>query len=77
MQTIRGGEYRNRATKISQQSNLIPSQRGEIYDRTYSVPLVLNTGFFCDRSGSRGTCADEKRESVFSQLASLLGTANR
>lgn len=73
MQTIRGGEYRNKATKISQQSNIIPSQRGEIYDRTYSVPFVLNTDSFAiDLVPAE--LPDEKREAVFSQLASLLGT---
>ncbi len=73
MQTIRGGEYRNKATRISQQSNIIPSQRGEIYDRTYSVPFVLNTDSFAiDLVPAE--LPDEKREAVFSQLASLLGT---
>ncbi|MGA2545018.1 MAG: penicillin-binding protein 2 [Rectinemataceae bacterium] len=71
MQTIRGGEYRNRATRISQQSNRIPSQRGEIYDRTYSVPLAQNTDSFAiDLVPAE--LASEKRESVFSQLSSLL-----
>jgi penicillin-binding protein 2 len=71
MQTIRGGEYRNRATKISQQSNRLPSQRGEIYDRTYSVPLVQNTDSFAIDLVP-ADLASEKRESVFSRLASIL-----
>lgn len=71
MQTIRGGEYRNRATKISQQSNRLPSQRGEIYDRTYSVPLVQNTDSFAIDLVP-ADLASEKRESVFSRLSSIL-----
>lgn len=71
MQTIRGGEYRNKATRISQQSNIIPSQRGEIYDRTYSVPFVLNTDSFAVDIVP-AELPDEKRDAVFSSLASLL-----
>ncbi len=71
MQTIRGGEYRNKATKISQQSNVIPSQRGEIYDRSYSVPFVLNTDSFAIDLVPAALPA-EMRESVFARLATLL-----
>jgi penicillin-binding protein 2 len=71
MQTIRGGEFRNKATRISQQSNVIPSQRGEIYDRTYSVPFVLNTDSFAIDLVPAELPA-EKRESAFTRLASAL-----
>jgi len=71
MQTIRGGEYRSKATKISQQSDVIPSQRGEIYDRSYSIPFVLNTDSFAIDLVPADLPA-EKREAVFSRLASLL-----
>lgn len=71
MQTIRGGEYRKKATRISQQSDIIPSQRGEIYDRTYSIPFVLNTDSFAVDIVP-AELPDEKREAVFSSLASLL-----
>jgi penicillin-binding protein 2 len=71
MQTIRGGEFRSKATKISQQSNLIPSQRGEIYDRSYAVPFVLNTDSFAIDLVPAELPA-EKRESAFTRLASAL-----
>jgi penicillin-binding protein 2 len=71
MQTIRGGEYRSKATKISQQSDVIPSQRGEIYDRSYSVPFVLNTDSFAIDLVPADLPA-EQREAAFTRLASVL-----
>jgi penicillin-binding protein 2 len=71
LQAVRGGEYRSKATKITQQSNVIPSQRGEIYDRSYSVPLVLNTDSFAIDLVPAELPAD-RRESVFTRLAAVL-----
>jgi penicillin-binding protein 2 len=71
MQTIRGGEYRNKATSISQQSDVIPSQRGEIYDCSYSVPFVLNTDSFAIDLVP-ANLPPEQRDSVFTQLSSIL-----
>jgi penicillin-binding protein 2 len=72
MQTIRGSEFRSKATKISQQSNVIPSQRGEIYDRSYTVPFVLNTDSFAiDLVPAE--LPDEKRDAVLSSLATTIG----
>jgi penicillin-binding protein 2 len=72
MQTVRGSEYRSKATNISQQSSVLPSQRGEIYDRSYSVPFVLNIDSFAIDLVPAELPA-EKRESVFSRLSALLG----
>jgi penicillin-binding protein 2 len=71
MQTVRGGEYRSKATRISRQTSVLPSQRGEIYDRNYSVPFVLNTDSFAIDLVPAELPAD-RRESVFARLASLL-----
>jgi penicillin-binding protein 2 len=71
MQTVRGGEYRTQATRISQQSSIIPSQRGEIYDRSYSAPFALNTDSFAVDLVPAELPAD-RRESVFSSLSMLL-----
>jgi penicillin-binding protein 2 len=71
MQTIRGGEYRSQATRIAQQSNVIPAQRGEIFDRSYTVPFVINTDSFAIDLVPAELPAD-RRESVFSRLAELL-----
>jgi penicillin-binding protein 2 len=72
MQTVRGGEYRSKATRIYQQSNIIPSQRGEIYDRNYSVPFALNTDSFAVDLVPAELPAD-RRDSVFTRLSELLG----
>ncbi len=72
LQAVRGGEYRSKATRITQQSNVIPSQRGEIYDRTYTVPFVLNTDSFAIDLVPAELPA-ELRESVFTKLADILG----
>jgi len=71
MQTIRGSEFRNKATKISQQSDIIPSQRGEIYDRGYSVPFVLNKDSFAIDLVPAELPA-RQRESVFARLTVIL-----
>jgi penicillin-binding protein 2 len=71
LQAIRGGEFRNRATRIAQQSDVITAQRGEIYDRTYSVPFVLNTDSFAIELVPAELPAS-RRDSVFSALSKLL-----
>jgi penicillin-binding protein 2 len=72
LQAIRGGEYRSKATSIARQSDVIPAQRGEIYDRSYSVPLVLNTDSFAVDLVPADLPAD-RREAVFQRLSDLLG----
>lgn len=46
LQIVRGAQFGNRAKNISQKVTRLPSQRGEIYDRTGTIPLVLNTDSF-------------------------------
>ncbi|MDR3334547.1 MAG: penicillin-binding protein 2 [Treponema sp.] len=46
MQILSGEEYRRQAQDISRRVTIIPAQRGEIYDRTFNQPLVLNTDSF-------------------------------
>lgn len=46
MQIVSGEMYRNRAEKIARQTTIIPAQRGEIYDRNYNLPIVLNIDSF-------------------------------
>ncbi len=71
LQTIRGGDFRYKATKITQQSNRLPSQRGEVFDRTYSLPLVQNTDTFAIDLVPADLRA-EKRDSVFTHLSAIL-----
>ena len=46
MQILSGDLYLSRAQSIARQTRVIPAQRGEIYDRNFDVPLVLNTESF-------------------------------
>ena len=46
MQVVNGNSYRTQSQKISSQVNIIPAQRGEIFDRNDSLPMVINTDSF-------------------------------
>jgi len=46
MQILSGEVYRARAQNIARRTTIIPSQRGEIYDQSYNIPMVLNTDSF-------------------------------
>jgi len=71
LQVVRGGEYRTKAVSISRQIELLPAQRGEIYDRNYNIPLVLNVDSFALTIVPAETPAD-MRDTVFQKLAALL-----
>jgi penicillin-binding protein 2 len=71
MQILSGDLYRSRAQNIAKQSKVIPAQRGEIYDRNYNQPLVMNTESFSVSI----TPAELPRESIpelISRLALIL-----
>ncbi|MDR2629572.1 MAG: penicillin-binding protein 2 [Spirochaetaceae bacterium] len=46
MQILSGELYRSRAQDIARRTTVIPAQRGEIYDRNFDQPLVLNADSF-------------------------------
>jgi len=46
IQVLSGDVYRSRAQDISRRTYTIPTQRGEIYDRNYNEPLVINKDTF-------------------------------
>ena len=46
MQILSGDIYLTRAQDISRRTYIIPTQRGEIYDRNYTFPLVINRDSF-------------------------------
>jgi penicillin-binding protein 2 len=72
MQTVRGSEYRSKATSIARQTDVIVAQRGEIYDRGYEVPFVLNTESFAVDLVPAELPA-ERRDAVFASLSRQLG----
>lgn len=71
LQVIRGVEYQKKAVTISRQIEQLPAQRGEIYDRNYNLPLVLNVDSFALVVVPAEIPAD-MRDTVFSKLASVL-----
>ncbi len=46
LQIIQGGEYKKRARDVARREQVIPTQRGEIFDRNYDTPLVMNVDSF-------------------------------
>lgn len=46
MQIVHGIEHKRRAEEVARRVIAIPAQRGEIYDRNYDVPLVMNIDSF-------------------------------
>ncbi len=46
LQIVKGGEFRDRARRISQRTTVIPARRGDIYDRLGDSPFVTNTDAF-------------------------------
>ncbi|GHT48254.1 penicillin-binding protein 2 [Spirochaetia bacterium] len=72
MQILNGDIYKSRADDISKRSSVIPSQRGEIYERDYKTPIVFNTDSFAVRIAP----AEIKRgeiDNVLSQVSKILG----
>ena len=61
--------YEKKAREVSQRSNVIPAQRGRIYDRWFDVPLAMNVDSFAINY----TSADAERDKL-PELISRLST---
>ena len=72
LQVGKGNEYRTKARTIAQKTTILPAQRGEIYDRSYSLPLVINTDSFAVELIPAELPAD-RRDDVFQRLSRILG----
>ena len=71
LQVIEGDGYRKQSVIISQRTKTIPAQRGEIYDRNFTMPMVVNTDSFAvDFIPGE---ANEKYDTVAAKLAMYLG----
>ncbi len=71
LQLVKGVEFKAKAAGISRQTTVIPSQRGEIYDRAQSIPLVLNNDSFAvDLVPAE--LPSELRDTVWGKLAQVL-----
>jgi penicillin-binding protein 2 len=72
MQVLSGELYRSRAQNIARRTTLIPAQRGEIYDRNFNQPLVLNTDSFAV-SINPAEVPQGAMPELFDRVASILG----
>ncbi len=72
LQILQGAKYKAKAMNYAVQAVKIPAARGEIYDRTNTVPLVTNSEAFSIELVPAKIPADE-REKVFNKLSELLG----
>jgi penicillin-binding protein 2 len=72
MQILSGEIYRTRAQDISRRTYTIPTQRGEIYDRNYTRPLVVNRDTFAVSI----TPAEVPRGSMDEVISSISGILN-
>jgi len=71
MQIINGDLYRKQSQNISQRSKKIPAQRGEIFDRNATVPMVLNIDSFAVDL-TPGEIPADQFTTVLSRLSALL-----
>ena len=71
MQIIQGAQFRKQSRTISQRSERILAQRGEIFDRNANIPMVLNTNTFAV-SVTPGEIPKVMLPTVMTRLAGLL-----
>jgi penicillin-binding protein 2 len=72
MQIVSGEMYVARAQDIARRTTVIPAQRGEIYDRNFSRPLVLNADSFAV-SITPAEVPDGEIPDLISRVARILG----
>jgi len=72
LQVVGGSTYRRQSQIISSTTRLIAAQRGEIYDRNASFPLVINTDSFAVDM-TTAEIPDGYYDTVAARLASFLG----
>ena len=76
LQVIEGAQYRKQSQTISSQVKTIDAQRGEIFDRNASMPMVINTDSFAvDLTPAE--IPDGHYDSVTSRLAVFLGISKK
>jgi penicillin-binding protein 2 len=71
LQIIKGGEYQQQVKTEIVRKRDIPTQRGEIYDRNYDVPLVVNVETYTI-SLIPGAVPENQMENLFAKVAAFL-----
>jgi penicillin-binding protein 2 len=74
MQILNREHYQKRAENITKRSSVIPAYRGEIYDRSFSAPVVYNTNSFAVSISPAEVPQDTIPETL-SSLAEILGVS--
>jgi len=72
MQIIHGEQYKTQSRTISSQVNILPAQRGEIFDRNANLPMVINSESFAVEV-TPGEIPADRYDTVASKLAAYLG----
>ncbi|MGI5172044.1 penicillin-binding protein 2 [Treponema sp. OMZ 840] len=72
MQIIEGKQYRKQSHTISQRIRIIPAQRGEIFDRNATLPMVINNDSFAVDL-TLGEIPPGMQDGVCARLAAYLG----
>jgi len=71
MQILSGEQYRSQAQDISRRTEILPSQRGEIFDRSYTQPIALNADSFAVSIVPAEVPRDQMPE-LFAEVADIL-----
>ncbi len=72
MQILQGDAYRRQSQNISQRSKKITAQRGEIFDRDGTVPMVLNIDSFAV-DVTPGEIPPDQFQTVITRLCDIVG----
>lgn len=72
LQVLQGNEYRTQSKTISSQVNVLPAQRGEIFDRNATLPMVINSDSFAVEI-IPGEIPNGHYDTVANKLAGFLG----
>ena len=72
MQIVHGEHYRSQSQRISSLITVLPAQRGEIFDRNASLPMVINTESFAVEV-TPGNIPSNLYDTVTMRLAKYLG----
>lgn len=76
LQVVKGDLYRSQSQKSSSHTDTIPAQRGEIFDRNATLPMVINTDSFAVNLNP-AEIPKGYYDTVTSRLASILGIGKK
>lgn len=72
MQIIEGNQYKEQSEIVSSKTKTIPANRGEIFDRNFSMPIATNTDSWAIYI-TPGEIPNNRYDSVLARLSSFIG----